>query len=160
MNKNRASKKALDVRRRQLEALELRKQGLGYQAIADRLGYKNVSSAYQAVQAILKATLREPADELRRIEAERLDSLMTAVYRRAQDGDEKALDRVLRVMERRARLLGLDQGVPDPVALDLRAALDATRAAARAYRDPDADGESRPGTGDDPGLVPGPSEPA
>jgi hypothetical protein len=51
------------------------------------------------------------ADELREIEANRLDRLFVVAWRRAmaKDGDLAAIDRALRIMERRARLLGLDQ---------------------------------------------------
>ena len=93
---------------RKLRALELRKAGVPFQAIADQLGYRSSSGAFNAVKAALKATLREPADELRELEVARLDAMLLPLWRRVQSGDEKAVDRVLRIMERRARLLGLD----------------------------------------------------
>ena len=34
--------------------------------------------------------------------------MLLALWRRVQNGDERAIDRVLRIMERRAKLLGLD----------------------------------------------------
>ncbi|MEW1719761.1 hypothetical protein [Streptomyces sp. NPDC093109] len=50
------------------------------------------------------------ADELRSVEAERLDRLFFVAYRKAvRDGELPAIDRALRIMERRARLLGLDR---------------------------------------------------
>jgi len=93
---------------RKLQALELRKAAATYQQIADQLGYRSASGAFNAVKAALKATLREPADELRELELARLDAMLLPLWRRVQSGDEKAVDRVLRIMERRARLLGLD----------------------------------------------------
>jgi hypothetical protein len=93
---------------RHLRALELRKAGATYETIAGQLGYANASGARKAVASALKATLREPAEELRTLELARLDAMALALWRRVQDGDEKAVDRVLRIMERRARLLGLD----------------------------------------------------
>ena len=93
---------------RQLQALELRKAGASYEAIAERLGYADRSGAYRAVKAALTLTLREPAEELRSLEAERLDGMLLPLWRRVQAGDEKAIDRALHIMERRARLLGLD----------------------------------------------------
>ena len=56
----------------------------------------------------LKATLREPADEVRDLEVARLDAMLLPLWRRVQQGDERAVDRALKIMERRARLLGLD----------------------------------------------------
>jgi hypothetical protein len=93
---------------RKVKALELRKAGATYQAIADQLGYAGPHGAHQAVASALKATLREPADELRELELVRLDSALLAIWRRVQGGDDKAIDRLVRIMERRAKMLGLD----------------------------------------------------
>ncbi|MFE6872574.1 hypothetical protein ACFVFS_39285 [Kitasatospora sp. NPDC057692] len=49
-------------------------------------------------------------EELRALEDARLDRMFLVAYRRAvRDGDLPAIDRALRIMERRARLLGLDR---------------------------------------------------
>ncbi|MFJ7422761.1 hypothetical protein ACIQXD_29780 [Streptomyces uncialis] len=49
-------------------------------------------------------------DELRTVEAERLDRLFFVAYRMAvRDKELPAIDRALRIMERRAKLLGLDR---------------------------------------------------
>jgi hypothetical protein len=93
---------------RHLQALELRKAGASYRTIAEQLGYRGVSGAFKAVTSALKATLKEPAEELRTLELERLDAMLLPLWRRVQNGDEKAVDRVLRIAERRAKLLGLD----------------------------------------------------
>lgn len=92
----------------QLKALELRKAGVSYQRIADSLGYKSASGAHKAVQTALKKTLQEPADDLRRLEVERLDAALAAVWSSVLKGQYGAVDRFLRIQERRARLLGLD----------------------------------------------------
>lgn len=93
---------------RKIKALELRKAGANYQSIADALGYRGASGAFKAVQSGLKAVLREPAEELRTLELERLDGILMAIYPKARQGDSQAIDRCLRVMERRSKLLGLD----------------------------------------------------
>ena len=98
---------------RHLQALELRKAGVTYEVIAGQLGYANASGARKAVLSALKATLREPAAELRELELARLDAMLLPLWRRVQAGDEKAIDRALRIMERRARLLGLDRKTAD-----------------------------------------------
>ena len=98
---------------RHLQALELRKAGVTYEVIATQLGYANASGARKAVVSALKATLREPAAELRELELARLDAMLLPLWRRVQSGDEKAIDRALRIMERRARLLGLDRKTAD-----------------------------------------------
>jgi len=42
------------------------------------------------------------------LELERLDVMLLALWRRVQNGDERAIDRALKIEERRAKLLGLD----------------------------------------------------
>lgn len=52
----------------------------------------------------------EKAEELRAVENLRLDRLFFVAYRQAvKDGDLPAIDRALRIMERRARMNGLDK---------------------------------------------------
>lgn len=100
---------------KQCKALELRKQGKSYIEIATAVGYRKASGAHAAVKSALHKTLTEPADELRVLEAERLDALLAAVWEKAKNGDPKAVDNALRIMERRAKLLGLDA----PTATDI-----------------------------------------
>jgi len=91
---------------RKLKALELRKAGFTYQAIADMVGYKTAGGAHRAVLTALKKTLQEPSDEVRKIELERLDELLKALWDKRHN--PAYADRVLRIMERRSKLLGLD----------------------------------------------------
>lgn len=59
-----------------------------------------------------RAELNDDVDELRALEADRLDRLFFVAYKKAvRDQDLAAIDRTLRIMERRARLLGLDMPV-------------------------------------------------
>lgn len=98
----------LDALDKQVQALELRKAGVRYSDIAEKLGYKSASGAFAAVRSALIKTLREPADELRTLELERLDALWLTYYPMAKRGDRQAMDRCIKIMERRAKLLGLD----------------------------------------------------
>jgi hypothetical protein len=93
---------------RHLAALELRKAGATYQMIADQLGYAHAKGAHKAVESALKATLREPAEAVRELELVRLDAMLLALWRRVQQGDERAINTALRIDERRAKLLGLE----------------------------------------------------
>ena len=108
MAESTTSEKRLAGAENQRKALELRKAGFGFQAIADQLGYGGPSGAYQAVKAALKKTLQEPADEVRALELERLDQAWKAVYPQMLKGNFGAIDRGLRIMQRRAEYLGLD----------------------------------------------------
>jgi transposase len=93
-----------------VSALDLRKRGKTYREIGEALGVSHVT-AYEWVGSALTATLREPSEAVRQIEAERLDALIKAIWpgaTRENNPDYDAVDRVLKVMDRRAKLLGLD----------------------------------------------------
>ena len=101
------------VRAAQLQdrCLQLRANGLSFREIARELKVAP-ATAYKAVArglAAVNAGCREQAQELRALEALRLDQMQAALWQQATDGDVRAIDRILRIMERRARLLGLDE---------------------------------------------------
>lgn len=93
---------------KKLKAVELRKAGASYDEIARVLGYGARSGAFKIVQTALKEMLREPVKELRSLEAARLDDIQLALWSRVKRGELAALDRLIKIMERRAKLLGLD----------------------------------------------------
>src|SRR5579863_1532843 len=87
---------------KQRQALLMRKDGMTFEEIARRLGYRNRNGAYYAIERALTATVKEPADELRTLELARLDAIWTRMYAKALQGDHLAVDRCLRIMQRRA----------------------------------------------------------
>jgi len=91
-------------------ALALRTTGLCYARIAEAMGLSESGARMCVVRAIgrLEAEVSEAASEVKRLELERLDRMQTALWAKAAKGDTKAIDSSLRVMERRARLVGLD----------------------------------------------------
>jgi AcrR family transcriptional regulator len=101
----RAPSKALLESEQQI--LEMRQSGMGISDIARDLGIAK-STAFSRYKSALRRTLAEPAADVRRLDAERLDRLQYAVWTSAMDGDLGAMDKVLKIMERRANLLGLD----------------------------------------------------
>jgi len=96
---------------RMMKALEFRKAGLSYEEIAHRTGYKTPQAAWKAVQSALNRSLKEAGEEVRTIELQRLDAMMLPLYARAKKGELGAVDRLLKILERRAKLLGLDAPV-------------------------------------------------
>ena len=90
------------------KALELRMEGKTFAAIAEELGYAGKQGAYDAVKRSLDAITREPAQDLLKLDLERLDAMWGIHYLNAQAGDPQALASCMKIMERRARLLGLD----------------------------------------------------
>lgn len=95
---------------RQLRALEYRRAGWSYRAIGEKLGVSHVT-AYDDVMGELQRLAKERVnnlEELRELELERLDMLLKGLEPMAKVGNPGAVNSFLKVMERRARLLGLD----------------------------------------------------
>jgi len=63
---------------------------------------------HQIIVDALDDMVREPVEQLRRMELQRLDAMQVRVYQAAIKGNCSAIDRVLKIQKRRARLLGLD----------------------------------------------------
>lgn len=89
-------------------AVQSRLRGNSYQQIAIELGYAGKQGAYEAVSRGIRNFARESAEEVRDLEVARLDALMHAYWTKALDGNLPAAEYVLKVMLRRAALLGLD----------------------------------------------------
>lgn len=146
---------SIETAQRDAEACQLRQRGMSYPQIAKALGYSEASHASQAVARALRATVEEPAAEVRKTELARLDDMYRAAlevlermhvtvsqgrvvqHRVAGTGtwdpetrtwvdaewvdlaDDapvlQAIDRLLKIQERRARLLGLDAPVKHEV---------------------------------------------
>lgn len=110
---SKTSSRTLVAREREAEAVKLRESGASFEKIGKQLGV-TTSGAYRAVARSLTrviAQTSESAAQLRALELQRLDKLLLALWPRASKGDDAAVDRVLRVMERRAKLCGLDAPV-------------------------------------------------
>lgn len=125
-------------RERTAEALRLRKKGHTYAEIATQLGI-STTRAHEDVQEALQEITAEPAEEVRKMELERLDGLLLALNTELEqvnnDREEgvnigkdasgtvaKLAGTILQVMERRARLLGLEH-IKAEVSTDLMAAV-------------------------------------
>lgn len=111
----------LETARRRREVLRLREQGHSYRAIADRIreqfgpdrlpsgwdkryAYNDVKRELEKVQA----ENQETAESVLQLELRRLDRMLVGLWEDATSGDEKAVHATLRLMKRRAALLGLD----------------------------------------------------
>ena len=95
---------------RRTQYVNLRKEGYTYEHIAAQFGVTR-QAVYSGVKKALDKQQAESVGELRALENERLDDLLRAIYAEALKGDLGAIDRILRIMERRARLWGLDAPV-------------------------------------------------
>lgn len=108
---SRSSPKRIAARERQRLALELRKIGASFDAIAKQLGYRSRQAAAYSVDAALKRITSGPAEELKKLDVERLDGYLLALSTRIKAGDTFAINTALGVLARRAKLLGLDMPI-------------------------------------------------
>lgn len=106
----RTSRFKLSVGMRRRKALELRLAGRMLWEIAEEIGSTESQVSRMLTKEVdkLEAEITESAERLRTIEAVRLEKIGEAIYGRAVDGELPAVDRYLKLQERRAKLLGLD----------------------------------------------------
>jgi hypothetical protein len=112
------------------QACKMRASGATYAEIAAALDLCDVTAAWRAVGRALAATVAEPAAEVRQLELARLDEATAAAFAVLRkdhlahshgkvitldgkpvldDGPKlAAIDRIVKISERRAKLLGLD----------------------------------------------------
>ena len=135
-------KRTIADQERDAKAVDLRRHHLNYKQIAAQLGYASLSSAYDAVQRGLADARGEASEAVKQIELERLDDIARGFQRvfatrhyvvsvgsgrvvmdPKNPGEPLADDgpvitaglALLRVMERRAKYLGLDAPVKSRV---------------------------------------------
>lgn len=94
---------------RQARAVELRLAGRTLQQIADALGYAAPSGAAQTIEAALRKRIAGAVDDLRQVEYGRLEVMWRPLWSRML----AAMGRGLKIMTRRAKLLGLDVDRPN-----------------------------------------------
>ena len=109
-----ASVHKIEVAEQKKKALTLRLAGMSYRGIGENLGL-GMATAHRYVLSELAKIPKEEADKVREIERERLDNLQVRLEKKLRgdptkglDGDPAVIPNILRVMERRARMLGLD----------------------------------------------------
>lgn len=96
-----------ELTERRIRAWELALQGKSYRVIGEALGVAPMT-AFRDVEAHAREIQQPVAEQVRKQEVARLDALLDNLWPRVEQGDDKAVANVLRVMDRRAKLLGLD----------------------------------------------------
>ena len=97
-----------DTIAKELEVVKLRRGGLPWDMIGERVGL-SASGAFRAYERSLARVVKEDVDAIRQVETERLDLAQSAIWGKVLQGDNASITNLLRIMERRAKLLGLDQ---------------------------------------------------
>ena len=98
--------------------IELRLAGATFEAIAVELGYSSRHEACVDLGRALRqraAELHEVAGQMLEVELARLDRMQLALWPKVLAGDTRAATTVLRIMEQRSRLLGLDAPIKHEV---------------------------------------------
>jgi hypothetical protein len=110
MPHSRSSPTRVQAAERRSKALELRKSGLTFAQIGRALGCSEQRAHKVVTEELgrLNSQRAEQAAEVTRLELQRLDDLLLGLWDSAKAGDLQAVDRALKIMERRARLLGID----------------------------------------------------
>ena len=83
--------------------------GATYEQAAQQAGYATRSGAYKAFWKAVDGREADAVDQHRTLEVQRLDALQVGLWDKAVSGDVKAVNAVLRIIEQRSRLLGLDK---------------------------------------------------
>lgn len=99
---------------RRADLIRLRRAGRSFDSIAAELGYASRQAASKDFIRALEQRRDEQAAEVsvyRQEMNERLDALLEAAWADATMGDPKAIETVLKVLDRQAKLNGLDTPV-------------------------------------------------
>lgn len=104
------SQRRIEAQERRAKAVQLRRMGWSYGRIANQLGITK-SSAHKAVTKAMtevQQLLDTDAETARAMELERLDELQSYLWLPASKANAQAVEKILKIMERRAKLMGLD----------------------------------------------------
>ena len=97
-----------------LRILNLRRAGASFRQIRDALGYSSLGHLARDYEAIMRETQHELPEHVRSLELDRLDSMLRVYWPMLTGPDTtveqkiRAGDAILRIMDRRAKMLGLD----------------------------------------------------
>lgn len=130
-----ASQRRITAVEKRKKALQLRKGGASYDAIARQVGYTNRGSAHRAVMQELRDLPKDAAVETLQLEVERLDQMLLAYWPAVMKGHVRSGEIVVRLMERRAKLLGLDAPTLSKVEVVTESVVDAAIAELEAQID-------------------------
>lgn len=110
MNQVVAYEDVMEQRRFDSEIFQLRLQGQTVRAIAENYNV-TVDEVRAALRRMIAGMTPKYRADLVELENERLDAMMQNIFDQAQRGSMDHIDTVLKIMDRRAKLLGLDAPV-------------------------------------------------
>lgn len=107
---------------RLLQVLELKRDGKSYAEIATKLKYSSADLAFRAFEQAMQMLEVTSIANDRLLQRERLNQLQGALWPDAKDGDPKALDLLLKIMDRQAAIPQPLDSRPDRQLGDVEAA--------------------------------------
>lgn len=96
------------------KAIRMKIEGHTYTEIAEELGYSSRGAAYVDIKRALEKHVIEEGlaiEAWRELELAKLDALQRAIWPAATGGDPRAIEAALKILDRRARMLGLDSAI-------------------------------------------------
>ena len=110
MLRDAASRNHIEMALLEYKVVELRRSGWTYSRISQELGVGVAQVGLIVKNALLeiRKVTEESVEQLRQMELERLDEIQRALWPGVESGNLKSIDRMLKLMERRSKLLGLD----------------------------------------------------
>lgn len=93
---------------RRAKAYDLRTMGKSYPSIAKELGV-SAATVRKDIKAYMDYLPRENAIELRDMELDKLNRMELALQKKALGGNTQAINTIVRIMQHRAELMGLDR---------------------------------------------------
>ncbi len=93
---------------KEARVVALRRQGYTWDSISSDVGYSSPSSSRDAFIRASRRVLREDVEEIRNLELDRLDLALKAIWPYVETGDIPAINTMLKIMERRSKMLALD----------------------------------------------------
>lgn len=96
--------------KKQDDALLMRRMGVSYRDIADKLSFADEQAAMAAVVEALDRRIQETVEQAGSLDLDRLDSLLLTLWPRAKQGNQGAIDRIIKILElRRQTLAEIDE---------------------------------------------------
>ena len=91
--------------------LSLRRNGYGFSQIGKQFNVTSRVAAATVAKALaeMREEGRQTVEDIREMELQRLDLVLLSLSDRVKKGDTAAIDRWIRTVERRCKILGLDR---------------------------------------------------
>jgi hypothetical protein len=103
-----ADGREIELFHKEIQVMDLRQAGHTWDQISKALGYKDPMASRRIFQGAFAKAVIPKIEEVRSIESNRLDKITLILWPLVEQGDIKAIETVIKLMERRAKMLGLD----------------------------------------------------